>query len=87
MKEDLIPGPELGQRLKEIRLRAGLKQADVGERMGLSGAGVANSVARLENGRVRNPSLRTLLLFLRACDASLYELAGVLEGTPGVEST
>jgi transcriptional regulator with XRE-family HTH domain len=45
----------LGERIKELRIRTGLTQAELGDRAGLS----AKYVSELERG-LRNPSLATL---------------------------
>lgn len=60
--------------LRQLRLRAGYTQAQVAAAMGLQGRGNFNLVSRLERGKVRNPSLRTILDFLRACGATLDDL-------------
>ena len=72
--------PEMGLRLREIRLRSGLKLDDVAARMGFTCKWRKSVVVRLESGRNRNPSLITVASLLRACGASLCELPYVLEG-------
>ena len=72
--------PELlGRRLRSRRIRAGLTQAEVAERMGLTGKSSGNVVGHLEQGRIKNPSVRTLTLFLRACGALWGEITGILD--------
>ncbi|UCG42914.1 MAG: helix-turn-helix domain-containing protein, partial [candidate division WOR-3 bacterium] len=48
--------PELGQRLRELRLKAGLTQQQVAVLMGRKGKGGHSIVGRLEAGRVPSPS-------------------------------
>ena len=47
--------------------------------MGLTGEGRWNSVARLEQGRNPNPSLKLVAQFLRICGARWYVLSDLLE--------
>lgn len=53
--------------LREARLRAGLTQAELGERVGKP----ASMISRWERGRVE-PSLETLRLLVRACGLELW---------------
>jgi transcriptional regulator with XRE-family HTH domain len=69
----------LGEKLRSLRVRAGLTQAEVAERMGLTGKSSGNVVGHLEQGRARNPSVMTLTLFLRACGALWGEITGILD--------
>lgn len=69
---------ELAARLRQVRLAAGLTQAQVAMLMGRQGRGAWNVVARLESGRVRYPSLGLVLDFLRACRADVSAIADIL---------
>ncbi len=60
--------------LRQLRLRAGYTQAQIAAALGLRGKGNFNLISRLECGRVKNPSLRLILDFLRACNASLDDI-------------
>ena len=62
----------LGKRFKEYRLRASLTQKEVSEVAGLS----VLTIHRFENGSVKNISLGTFLLLLKAigCINDLNEL-------------
>ena len=61
---------EMAKRIKEIRELSGLTQREVAEALGLKANHGQSFIARLENGIVNNPSLRTILDFLRACGES-----------------
>ena len=60
---------ELGRKLKEVRIRAGLKQRAVGLVMGFKPASGQAFLSRLERGDVRGVELDTLVSYLRACRA------------------
>jgi hypothetical protein len=47
--------------------------------MGLTGRSRHSLVARLEDGPVDSPELRTVALFLRACGAKWLEFSGLLD--------
>ena len=55
-----------GDLIREARLRAGLTQAQLGERLGKA----QSAIARWERGDVR-PSLETLRTLVQACDLDL----------------
>jgi transcriptional regulator with XRE-family HTH domain len=59
---------ELGQRLSSIRLRAGLTQTDVAEKVAVSRQHISN----IETG-VTSPTVRVLQEYLRACGTDLAE--------------
>jgi transcriptional regulator with XRE-family HTH domain len=71
--------PELGKRLKDLRLRAGLTQSELAQAMGRVGKGRACIVSRMEKGRVRYPSLGLVADFLRGCRAGFSDIADVLD--------
>jgi transcriptional regulator with XRE-family HTH domain len=70
--------PEMGARLRRIRSERGLTQDEVAARMGLNGRGRWSFVRRLEQGRIRNPYLSTVTLYLRACGAQFFEFYDTL---------
>ena len=69
---------EMGLRLRELRLRKGLSEDQVAERMGLRGKGRWNLIARLEHGKIAEPHLSTITCYLRACGALFSEFYDVL---------
>jgi transcriptional regulator with XRE-family HTH domain len=71
---------QIGGRLKMLRQRAMISQADVGERLGVSHV----HIRHLESGLVRKPSLELIAGYLRACGARWSELADILERTDSV---
>jgi transcriptional regulator with XRE-family HTH domain len=69
------PGP-LAERLAHIRRhRARLRREELAERAGVS----ADLVASLEQGRLANPTLRTLARLARALGVPLVELVAGAE--------
>jgi transcriptional regulator with XRE-family HTH domain len=75
---------EMGARLRKLRLAAMLTQDDVADRMGLKGKWRKMKVRRLESGRVRNPFLKTVNLFLQACGAGWSDISDLLMKPPSV---
>jgi transcriptional regulator with XRE-family HTH domain len=69
--------------LKQIRTRAGLTQRQIAQATGAGGKHGHKLIARLEAGRVPNPSVRLVLNYLRACRATSSDLAGFLDGFLG----
>ena len=61
--------PEMGKRLRMLRLRAGLSQAEVAARMGRNYVGGNAYVGLLEAGKIADPHLSAIRLFLMACSA------------------
>src|SRR5438105_671374 len=59
---------DLGQRLSSIRLRAGLTQTDIAEKVVVSRQHISN----IETG-ITSPTVRVLQHFLRACGTDLAE--------------
>jgi len=70
---------KLAELLKETRIKAGLTQADVAERIGLSVKSGKGYVSHLEKGIVKNPPLLTILLYLRGCCGPWREFFAKLE--------
>jgi len=71
--------PELGHRLRDLRLRAGLTQPELAQVMGRTGKGKACIVSRMEKGRVQFPSLGLVADFLRGCRAGFKEILDILD--------
>jgi transcriptional regulator with XRE-family HTH domain len=71
--------PELGQRLRDLRLKAGLNQPELAQAMGRTGKGRACIVSRMEKGKVRFPSLGLVADFLRGCRVSFRDVADILD--------
>jgi transcriptional regulator with XRE-family HTH domain len=61
---------EIADLLKKVREESGLSQAAVAERIGLSLKSGKGYISHLEKGRIKNPALGLILLYLRACGAS-----------------
>jgi transcriptional regulator with XRE-family HTH domain len=71
--------PELGKRLRDLRLRAGLTQPELAQAMGRTGKGRACIVSRMEKGKVRYPSLGLIADFLRGCRARFRDISDILD--------
>jgi transcriptional regulator with XRE-family HTH domain len=69
---------ELGKRLRECRLKAGLTQQKLATAMGRQGKGSHHVAGRLERGEVPNPGVGLLADYLRACRASFADIQDVL---------
>jgi len=69
-KKTSILDKEIAKLLKSTREKAGLYQAEVAERIGLSAKSGKGYISHLEKGKVKNPPIGTILLYLRACGAS-----------------
>jgi len=70
---------ELGRRLRECRLKAGLTQQKLATAMGRQGKGSHHVAGRLERGEVPNPGIGLLADYLRACRASFVDIQDVLD--------
>jgi transcriptional regulator with XRE-family HTH domain len=70
---------ELGQRLRGLRLQAGITQQELAVLMGRQGKGNHRLVGMLELGKVPYPSLGFVADYLRACRASFVDIADLLE--------
>jgi len=71
--------PELGARLRDLRLKAGLTQLELARAMGRAGKGAANLVSRLEKGDERYPSFSLIADFLRGCRAGFNDVLDILD--------
>ncbi|MEO0078418.1 MAG: helix-turn-helix transcriptional regulator [candidate division WOR-3 bacterium] len=69
---------EAGRFLARIRKQAGLTQSELAELMG-RGRNFQSRIARLEQGRIRFPSLALIADYLRACRASFDDLNDLLK--------
>lgn len=65
----------LGRALRELRDRAGLRQDELGARLGID----ATYISQVENGR-RGVRWHTVMRFLRALDVTLGDLVETIEG-------
>ncbi len=70
--------PELGQRLRQLRLKSGFRQEDVAQRMGRTGRKSSTLISRLESGKTRRPSFGLIADYLRACGATFADIADLL---------
>jgi transcriptional regulator with XRE-family HTH domain len=73
----MIDHSELAIQLKSIREDAGFTQAELARRAGLS----LYTLAKLEQGKVQQPSFFTVLALVEQLDASLDELCGITAAT------
>ena len=64
---------EMAKILKEMRIKANLSQTEVGTRIGLKPKNAFKYISNLEAGKITNPTLRTILNYLRACGVSWSE--------------
>jgi transcriptional regulator with XRE-family HTH domain len=69
---------ELGKRLRECRLKAGLTQQKLATAMGRQGKGSHHVAGRLERGEVPNPGVGLVADYLRACRADFSAVVDVL---------
>lgn len=68
----------LGDRLREIRTRAGISQIKLAQQIGFGRAHGYKYIYRLEKGLVPNPTLRTIAAYLEACRAGWTDVTDVL---------
>ncbi len=64
---------EIAKLLLKVRQQANLSQKEVANRIGLSLKSGKAFISHLEKGRIKNPPIGTILLFLRACGGSWVE--------------
>lgn len=77
--EQLKIAKKLADRLRELRVRAGLKQADVARKSGIA----RPNVVRLETGRHHVPSVESVVRYCRAIGAQPSEVFSVLDEVSG----
>jgi len=70
---------ELGARLRDLRLRAGLTQLGLAQAMGRTGKKAGNLVGRIERGDERYPSFGLIADFLRGCRAGFKDVTDILD--------
>ena len=64
---------EMAENLKKVRGKAGLSQIEVANRIGLRYKTADSFISHLGKGRIKNPSLGAILLYLKACGESWSE--------------
>ena len=72
-KNPFVFTQEMAALLKKIRLRSGLSQSELAERIGLSKKTGYSYISHLEKGFLKNPSLGTILMYLKICGESWPE--------------
>jgi len=70
---------ELGARLRDLRLKAGLTQLGLAQAMGRTGKKAGNLVGRLERGDERYPSFGIIADLLRGCRTGFGDIADILD--------
>lgn len=70
--------PEMGLRLRELRLREGMTQQELAVLMGRQGKGNHQLIGKVELGKAPYPSLGFVADYLRACKASFDDIADLL---------
>jgi transcriptional regulator with XRE-family HTH domain len=70
--------PEMGLRLRELRLREGMTQQELAVLMGRQGKGNHQLIGKVELGKAPYPSLGFVADYLRACRASFADIADLL---------
>jgi len=71
--------PELGQRLRELRLKAGLTQERLASLMGRQARTMQSRIARLERGKIEFPTIAFIADYLRACRAGFRDVLDILD--------
>ncbi len=68
----------LGNRLRDLRTKAGISQMKLAELVGMKPPHGYKYILRLEKGLVPNPTIRTITMFLSACGATWKDIVDVL---------
>ena len=68
----------MGERLRGLRLKAGLTQLELARAMGRVGKKAGNLVGRIERGDERYPSLGLIADFLRGCRSGFGDILDIL---------
>ncbi len=77
--EDTFEFPqELGKKLRDLRVRAGLSIEELVHRM-VRSKGFRSHLSKLERGKLRFPGLALIADYLRVCRASFAELVPILD--------
>jgi transcriptional regulator with XRE-family HTH domain len=79
-KETFKFASEMGARLRELQLKAGVTQQELAVLMGRQGKGNHQLIGKVELGKAHNPSLGFVADYLRACRASFTDIADLLNG-------
>lgn len=61
---------QIGCLLSEIRKKAGLSQKQIAKNIGMAGMSGHSYISRLEHGKIKNPSFKTIISYLDACNVS-----------------
>ncbi|MEO0050337.1 MAG: transcriptional regulator [candidate division WOR-3 bacterium] len=69
---------QIGERLRQIRKRAGLSLRRVALRLGQESKGYYTYLQRLEKGRIRRPSINLIAQYLAGCQASFSDIIDIL---------
>ncbi len=69
----LVFPQKLAEKLKALRKKTDLTQQEVADWVGLKATYGPSFIAHLENGLIPNPSLRTVIDYLRICGVSGFE--------------
>ncbi|MEO0091525.1 MAG: helix-turn-helix transcriptional regulator [candidate division WOR-3 bacterium] len=72
-EEIFIFTKEMAELLKKMRLRAHLSQQQVAVRLGLSPKSGKKYISSLERGEIKNPTIGSILRYLKVCGASWSE--------------
>ena len=78
-KTEFTFGPEFRARLRELRKRRGLSLRALALLMDRQGSGAHVQLARLEQGKVKYPSINLIADYLRACGADFEDLLDLLK--------
>src|SRR5438132_11568016 len=73
----------LGKRLQEARQKAGLTQQELCQKAGLS----YSTLAKIERGAIKSPSVFSVAAIASACNVSLEELLDIELRSPALAST
>jgi transcriptional regulator with XRE-family HTH domain len=77
---DAAPLPkEVGARLRQLRLKAGLTQSEVALRMGRPGPSGKSHVCQVERGYMPGLTLNAVMDFLSACGANVTAIADIID--------
>jgi transcriptional regulator with XRE-family HTH domain len=74
----VVDGTEVGRRIRAKRLALGVMQQDLAAKSGVD----ANQLWKIEDGRVANPRVTTLVKLAEALGCTVAELAGEEVATP-----
>lgn len=78
----LMDGMNIGRAVRVLRSRAGLSQGEVARRAGWE----RSYMSEFEHGKVKNPTLDTIVRFIKAVDANCDEFIALAIGESGSSS-